>query len=124
MLHFRCISEECKQYVLLHGKSDTLEQLLESIKVFDSHLRLISYEKESGKHAKSFWTEDTLASFAKGKGKKGKDSKGKGKKGEKGKDGSGKGKKGKDGKGKGAESKGAGSKVKRFNCDEVGHFAS
>ena len=79
MLHFRCISEECKQYVLLHGKSDTLEQLLESIKVFDSHLRLISYEKES-KHAKSFWNEDTLAAFNKGKGKKDKDSKGKGKK--------------------------------------------
>ena len=123
MLHFRCISEECKQYVLLHGKSDTLEQLLESIKVFDSHLRLISYEKES-KHAKSFWNEDTLAAFNKGKGKKGKDSKGKGKKGEKGKDSKGKGKKKeKEGKGKGGDSKGAASKVKCFNCDEVGHFA-
>ena len=123
MLHFRCISEECKQYVLLHGKSDTLEQLLESIKVFDSHLRLISYEKEST-HAKSFWNEDTLAAFNKGKGKKGKDSKGKGKKGEKGKDSKGKGKKKeKEGKGKGGDSKGAASKVKCFNWDEVGHFA-
>ena len=123
MLHFRCISEECKQYVLLHGKSDTLEQLLKSIKVFDSHLRLISYEKES-KHAKSFWNEDTLAAFNKGKGKKGKDSKGKGKKGEKGKDSKGKGKKKeKEGKGKGGDSKGAASKVKCFNCDEVGQFA-
>ena len=122
MLHFRCISEECKQYVLLHGKSDTLEQLLESIKVFDSHLRLISYEKEAGgKHAKSFWTEETIAAFNKGKGKKGKDSKGKGKKGEKGKDSKGKGKKGKEGKGKG-DSKGA-IRGKCFNCDEVGHFA-
>ena len=60
--------------------------------MFDSHLRLISYEKES-KHAKSFWNEDTLAAFNKGKGKKGKDSKGKGKKREKGKDSKGKGKK-------------------------------
>eukprot|EP00439_Symbiodinium_sp_Y106_P010377 s6687_g1.t1 len=93
------------------------------VEVFDSHLRLISYEKEST-HAKSFWNEDTLAAFNKGKGKKGKDSKGKPffplfpflsfpfpflKE--------------KEGKGKGGDSKGAASKVKCFNWDEVGHFA-
>ena len=69
MLHFKCMPETCKHYVLLHGKSDTLEQVLESIKFYDSHLRLIGYEKEMGKAA---WTEEMIAAFNKGKGKKGK----------------------------------------------------
>ena len=46
MLHFRCMPESCKHYVLLHGKSETLDQVLASIKFYDSHLRLIGYEKE------------------------------------------------------------------------------
>ena len=58
MLHFKCMPESCKHYVLLHGKSDTLEQVLESIKFYDSHLRLIGYEKES---TRTFWTEEMVA---------------------------------------------------------------
>ena len=38
MLHFRCMPEACKHYVLLHGKSETLDQVLASIKFYDSHL--------------------------------------------------------------------------------------
>ena len=122
MLHFRCIGEDCKQFVLLHGKSDTLENLLESVKVLDSRLRLINYEKET-KHAKSFWTEENLAAFNKGKGKKGKhkgkDDKGKGKKGEKG-DNKGKGKHENHGKQRDQSEK---PKGKCFFCGEPGHFA-
>ena len=78
MLHFRCMPESCKHYVLLHGKSETLDQVLASIKFYDSHLRLIGYEKEMGKAA---WSDELVAAFEKGKGK---GKKGKGK--EKGKD--------------------------------------
>ena len=78
MLHFRCMPESYKHYVLLHGKSETLDQVLASIKFYDSHLRLIGYEKEMGKAA---WSDELLAAFEKGKGK---GKKGKGK--EKGKD--------------------------------------
>ena len=102
MLHFKCMPESCKRYVLLHGKSDTLEQVLESIKFYDTHLRLIGYEKEMGKTA---WTEELVAAFNKGKGKKGKGKeKGKEKGKGKGKDGGKQSGKGKDGeKGKGQE---------------------
>ena len=122
MLHFKCMPENCKHYVLLHGKSETLEQVLASIKFYDSHLRLIGYEKEIGKAA---WTEEMVAAFEKGKGK---GKKGKGK--EKGKD---KGKERwretsspdkKKGKGeKGRSQSASPSKGKCFNCGEKGHFA-
>ena len=122
MLHFKCMPESCKHYVLLHGKSDTLEQVLESIKFYDSHLRLISYEKEMGKTA---WTDEMVAAFEKGKGK-GKKGKGKEKGKDKGKDsspdkdrGKGKGKKGEKGRSQSASP----SKGKCFNCGEKGHFA-
>ena len=125
MLHFKCMPESCKHYVLLHGKSDTLEQVLESIKFYDSHLRLIGYEKEMGKTA---WTEELVAAFNKGKGKKGKGKeKEKGK--EKGKDGGKQSRKGKDGeKGKGKSesrprSQSTTPKGKCFNCGEKGRFA-
>ena len=119
MLHFKCMPESCKHYVLLHGKSDTLEQVLESIKFYDSHLRLIGYEKES---TRTFWTEEMVAVFNKGKGKKGK---GKSKGKDKG-TGDSKGKpKGADG-GKGSggnRSKSASGRGRCFNCNEKGHFA-
>ena len=119
MLHFKCMPESCKHYVLLHGKSDTLEQVLESIKFYDSHLRLIGYEKES---TRTFWTEEMVAVFNKGKGKKGK---GKAKGKDKG-TGDSKGKpKGADG-GKGSggnRSKSASGRGRCFNCNEKGHFA-
>ncbi|OLP95597.1 hypothetical protein AK812_SmicGene22251 [Symbiodinium microadriaticum] len=123
MLHFRCMPESCKHYVLLHGKSETLDQVLASIKFYDSHLRLIGYEKEMGKAA---WSDELVAAFEKGKGK---GKKGKGK--EKGKDKN----KGKDresaspdkkGKGKGEKGRSQSaspSKGKCFNCGEKGHFA-
>ena len=119
MLHFKCMPESCKHYVLLHGKSDTLQQVLESIKFYDSHLRLIGYEKES---TRTFWTEEMVAVFNKGKGKKGK---GKSKGKDKG-TGDSKGKpKGADG-GKGSggnRSKSASGRGRCFNCNEKGHFA-
>ena len=123
MLHFRCMPESCKHYVLLHGKSETLDQVLASIKFYDSHLPLIGYEKEMGKAA---WSDELVAAFEKGKGK---GKKGKGK--EKGKDKN----KGKDresaspdkkGKGKGEKGRSQSaspSKGKCFNCGEKGHFA-
>ena len=121
MLHFRCMPEACKHYVLLHGKSETLDQVLASIKFYDSHLRLIGYEKEMGKAA---WSDEMLAAFEKGRGK---GKKGKGK--EKGKDkGKGKDSTSPDKKGKGKGEKGRSqsaspTKGKCFNCHEKGHFA-
>ena len=115
--------ESCKHYVLVRGKSETLDQVLASIKFYDSHLRLIGYEKEMGKAA---WSDELVAAFEKGKGK---GKKGKGK--EKGKDTN----KGKDresaspdkkGKGKGEKGRSQSaspSKGKCFNCGEKGHFA-
>ena len=60
MLHFKCMPESCKHYVLLHGESDTLEQVL-------ALLRLIGYEKES---TRTFWTEEMVAVFNKGRARK------------------------------------------------------
>ena len=127
MLHLKCMPESCKHYVLLHGKSDTLEEILQSIKFYDSHIRLIEYDKESKGNAKALWTEETIAAFNKGKGKKGK---GKGKeKGSKGSEGSqqkGKGKESQGQKGKGgkrAQSEPAKPKGKCFFCHKPGHFA-
>eukprot|EP00439_Symbiodinium_sp_Y106_P087065 s52_g39.t1 len=89
MLHFKCMPESCKHYVLLHAKSDTLEQVLDSIKFYDSHLRL------------AVWTEELIAAFTRGQGK----TKGK----EKGKDkGKSSGKTQQDGKGKNGKGKGDG----------------
>ena len=123
MLHLKCMPETCKHYVLLHGKSDTLGDILESFKFYDSHIRLIEYDKESRVNAKAFWNEETIAAFNKGKGKKGK---GKGKKGGKASEG-GQEKGGKD-KGKGgaktrASSEPAKPKGKCFFCHKPGHFA-
>ena len=72
MLHLKCVPETCKRYVLLRGKSDALGEVLESIKFYDSHIRLIEYDKQSEANAKAFWTEETIAAFNRGKGKKGK----------------------------------------------------
>ena len=110
MLHFKCMPESCKHYVLLHGKSDTLEQVLDSIKFYDSHLRL------------AVWTEELIAAFTRGQGK----TKGK----EKGKDkGKSSGKTQQDGKGKNGKGKGDGKSrptsaaPKGRCCNEKGHFA-
>ena len=125
MLHLKCMPETCKHYVLLHSKSDTLGDILESIKFYDSRVRLIEYGKESKVNAKAFWNEETIAAFNKGKGKKGKD---KGKKGGKSsQEGQEKGGKGKE-KGKGtaktrATSEPAKSKIKCFFCHKFGHYA-
>ncbi|CAE7605206.1 unnamed protein product [Symbiodinium natans] len=122
MLHLKCMPESCKHYVLLHGKSDTLNEILESIKFYDSHLRVIEHDKEGHKHSsRSAWTEELIAAFNKGKGKKGK---GKGKKGGKNEGtsekGAGRGKGKRDDKPK-AQSEG--KKGKCFNCGQPGHFA-
>ncbi|OLP85402.1 hypothetical protein AK812_SmicGene33605 [Symbiodinium microadriaticum] len=114
MLHFRCMPESCKHYVLLRGKGETLDQVLASIKFYDSHLRLIGYEKEMGKAA---WSDELVAAFEKGK-EKGKD-KNKGKDRESAspdKKGKGKGEKGR-------SQSASPSKGKCFNCGEKGHFA-
>ena len=119
MLHFKCMLESCKHYVLLHGKSDTLEQVSESIKFYDSHLRLIGYEKES---TRTFWTEEMVAVFStKERARKEKvKPKAKTKKlmiprKSKGADG---------GKGSGGNrSKSASGRGRCFNCNEKGHFA-
>ena len=119
MLHFKCMPENCKHYVLLHGKSETLEQVLASIKFYDSHLRLISYEKEMGKPV---FSEEMIAAFEKEKGKGKEKGKDKGK--DRGRDNASPDK----GKGKGKSEKGRSqsaspTKGKCFNCGEKGHFA-
>ena len=70
--HFKCM-QKLQAFVLLYGKSDTSEQVVESIKFYNFHLRLIGYKKES---TRTFWTEEMVAVCNKGKGKKGKTSRG------------------------------------------------